>query len=116
MRDSAGHDNNGKITSVETGVPGLAGGNAYRFDGPSSYVVPDDDALDPASATIKVTANVKVANGRITDDSYEWRVRDSSAPGAVTGRWRSSKEDPTTRLDDCTVSSKGSSPAGRARW
>ena len=72
MVDSAGHDNNGKITSVQTGVPGLAGGNAYKFEGPTSYVlVPDSDALDPGNADMTVTATVRVADGRIADDSYE---------------------------------------------
>jgi len=72
MVDSAGHDNDGRINSVQTGVPGLAGGNAYKFHGPPSYVlVPDSSALDPVNADITVTATVKVANGLINDDSYE---------------------------------------------
>jgi hypothetical protein len=72
MTDSAGHDNDGAIYSVETGVAGLAGGKAYKFDGATSYIqVPDRDNLDPGNAAITITATVKVENAQIIDDSYE---------------------------------------------
>ena len=72
MVDSAGGDNNGTITDVVTGVPGLAGGTAYQFDGATSWVqVPDHAGLDPGTANITISATVKVENGAMLDDSYE---------------------------------------------
>lgn len=72
MVDSAGGDDNGTITSVATGVPGLKGGKAYEFDGATSWVsVPDSDDLDPGSADITLSATVLVEDGVILDDSYE---------------------------------------------
>jgi hypothetical protein len=72
MVDSAGGDNNGSIHSVQTGVDGLAGGNAYQFAGTTSWVdVPDNSNLDPGAANITLTATVKIPAGSMADDSYE---------------------------------------------
>lgn len=74
MSDSAAADgsNDGVISSVETGLPGLVSGSAYQFDGATSYVsVPDHDSLDPGAADIRITATVQVADGQILDDSYD---------------------------------------------
>lgn len=72
MVDSAGGDNKGTITSVQTGVAGIAGGKAYSFDGATSYVqVADANNLDPGNASITVGATVKVANAPMVDDSYD---------------------------------------------
>jgi hypothetical protein len=76
MVDSAGGDNNGANNSVVTGVPGLAGGRAYQFDGATSWIqVPDPapgvDPLDPGTANITVSATVRVENGEILDESYD---------------------------------------------
>lgn len=83
MTDSAGGDNNGAISSVITGVPGLAGGNAYQFDGATSYVnVPDAPELDPGTKDIALQATVKVEDGEILDDSYDIvRKGITSTPG-----------------------------------
>lgn len=74
MVDSApaGGANNGSITSVITGVPGLVSGQAYQFDGATSFVsVPDNPALDPVAANITLQATVRVEDGEILDDSYD---------------------------------------------
>ena len=71
MQDSAG-TNDGRINSVITGVPALVSGNAYRFDGATSWVeVPNNQTLDPGTANIAVQATVRVENGQILDDSYD---------------------------------------------
>jgi hypothetical protein len=70
--DSAGGDNNGVNNSVTTGVPGLKSGNAYQFDGATSWIqIADSPNLDPGTANITLTATVLVADGQILDDSYE---------------------------------------------
>jgi hypothetical protein len=72
MVDSAGGDNIGANNSVVTGVPGLAGGNAYQFDGATSWVqVPDQANLDPGTADITISATVRVEGDVMLDDSYE---------------------------------------------
>ncbi|MDF2967066.1 MAG: hypothetical protein K0Q93_844 [Nocardioidaceae bacterium] len=69
---SAGGDNDGLISEVVTGVPGLAGGDAYQFDGAVSWVqVPDQPSLDPGTADITVSATVRVEGDVMLDDSYE---------------------------------------------
>lgn len=84
---AAGGANNGAITSVITGVPGLVGGNAYQFDGTTSYVtVPDNPSLDAGAANITLTATVKVEDGEILDDSYDLvRKGVTTTPG---GEWK----------------------------
>jgi hypothetical protein len=79
--------NNGKIVSVQTGVPGLAGGRAYQFNGSGSYVqVPDADALDPGTKPIILSAVVRIPDGAMKDDSYDLvRKGVSSTPG---GNWK----------------------------
>jgi hypothetical protein len=102
MVDSAGGDNNGTITDVVTGVPGLAGGTAYQFDGATSWVqVPDHAGLDPGTANITISATVKVENGAMLDDSYEvirkgttktkggeWKMEIKRSSDATVGRLR----------------------------
>jgi len=89
MTDSAaaGGSNDGTLSSVTTGVPGLVSGSAYRFDGTSSAVtVADDSDLDPGAANITVTATVKVEDGQIRDDSYDIvRKGVTTTPG---GNWK----------------------------
>ena len=59
MTDSAG-GNVGTLVNVTTGVPGVAGTTAYRFDGADSYVsVPSSSALNPGTAPISFTAHVR---------------------------------------------------------
>lgn len=74
MADSAplGDASNGAISSVVTGEPGLAGGNAYHFSGATSFVsVPDNPSLDPGAADITVQATFQIADGEMLDDSYD---------------------------------------------
>lgn len=74
MRDSAplGGANDGAIANVRTGDPGLVSGNAYSFDGATSYVeVPDADSLDPGAGQISLTATVRTVDGPMPDDSYD---------------------------------------------
>jgi len=78
MTDSAaaGGGNDGMLSSVTTGVQGLVSGNAYRFDGATSYVtVADNPALDPASADITVTATVRSRTVRSATTAMTSRVR-----------------------------------------
>jgi hypothetical protein len=71
MIDSAG-SNDGSIFNVETGVPGLVSGKAYRFGGNTSYVqVPDAPSLDPGTASITLSAAVRADNVPMPDDSYD---------------------------------------------
>ena len=102
MQDSAaaGGDNDGAIHHVTTGVAGLASGNAYTFDGATSYVeVPDADGLDPGTAAISLTATVRAVDGRMPDDSYDlvrkgvvktkggyWKMEIKRASNASVGR------------------------------
>jgi len=72
MRDSSPEANNGSITSVVTGRPGLVSGFAYDFNGTTSFVsVPDDSSLDPGSANITLSATVRVAVTTMPDDSMD---------------------------------------------
>lgn len=74
MVDSAslGGTNNGRISAVTTGVPGLVAGYAYKFGGSNAFVeVPDNAALDPGIAAMRVTATVKTVDGPMPDDSYD---------------------------------------------
>ena len=102
MQDSAslGGDNDGEIHHVTTGDPGLVSGNAYTFDGATSYVeVPDADGLDPGTAAISLTATVRAVDGRMPDDSYDlvrkgvvktkggyWKMEIKRASNASVGR------------------------------
>jgi Concanavalin A-like lectin/glucanases superfamily len=59
MQDSSGFGNNGTLDSVSLGEPSL-NGTAYGFNGTSSYVsVPDNNTLDPGSAPLSITMNIK---------------------------------------------------------
>lgn len=74
MVDSAPLDgaNNGEIVDVTTGVPGLVSGNAYTFNGSTSYVrVPDSDALDPGTSPVTLTVTVRAVDAPMPDDSYD---------------------------------------------
>lgn len=72
MVDSSPEANNGSITSVVTGRPGLVSGFAYDFNGTTSFVsVPDDPTLDPEAANITLEATVKVAVTTMPDDSMD---------------------------------------------
>ena len=84
---SLGGYNNGTVVGVETGVPGLDGGSAYRFGGSSDYVtVPDDSALSPGTRRIVLSATIKIANHAMVDDSYDVvRKGIASTPG---GYWK----------------------------
>lgn len=89
MHDSAplGGENDGAIVNVTTGVPGLVSGNAYAFDGATSYVeVPDAAGLDPGTARISVTATVRTVDGPMSDDSYDL-VR-KGVVKSVGGYWK----------------------------
>ena len=102
MQDAAsrGGDNDGEIHNVTTGDPGLVSGNAYTFDGATSYVeVPDADGLDPGTARISLSAAVRTVDGPMPDDSYDlvrkgvlnskggyWKMEIKRASNASVGR------------------------------
>ena len=74
MVDSAGnHDVNIPAgVGVETGVPTLDGGSAYRFSGNSAWIeVADAADLNPDTRDMTITARVTVAGTQMLDDSYE---------------------------------------------
>jgi hypothetical protein len=112
MNDSAGA-NNGTIFNVQTGVPGLVGGKAYRFGGTTSYVqVPDDNSLDPGSANITLTASVRADNKPMPDDSYDL-VR-KGVTTTAGGEWKMEikrKTDPSVGFLSCVF--KGVVDGGR---
>jgi Concanavalin A-like lectin/glucanases superfamily len=60
MIDSAGSNNGTPKGAVVQGVPGQSG-TAYSFQGSPALVdVPDDDSLDPGTASITLTASVNL--------------------------------------------------------
>jgi hypothetical protein len=63
MRDStsAAGTSNGTTHSVQLGVAGKLG-TAYKFNGTSSYVSVPSSGLNPYSAPVKVTINLKTTN------------------------------------------------------
>jgi hypothetical protein len=67
MYDAAG-DNDGQLSSVELGEPGLSG-NAYRFTGDSKVTVPSSDELNAGSADLTVTISL---NSTATPDHGDW--------------------------------------------
>ena len=70
MQDSSGNGNDGSLTDVTLGLPGVSG-TAYGFNGSSSIAsVPSNDSLNPGTADIVVTAHVKFT-GPFLDDSYD---------------------------------------------
>ena len=70
MQDSSGNNNNGSLTNVELGLPGVSG-TAYGFNGSNSLAsVPSNDSLNPGSTDIVLTAHVKFT-GPFLDDSYD---------------------------------------------
>lgn len=55
LYDSSGHGNNGTAHNVTPGAAGLSG-NAYTFNGKSSYAeVPNSKSLNPGSANITIS-------------------------------------------------------------
>ena len=114
MLDSAtlGGANNGQIVNVTTGVPGLVSGNAYTFNGTTSYVeVADNASLDPGTAKIALSATVRTLDGPMPDDSY-----DLVRKGVVTtkgGYWKMEikrSSDPSVGRLHCVF--KGMLPGG----
>src|SRR5680860_260640 len=70
MQDSSGNGNNGSLTDVTLGLPGVSG-TAYGFNGSNSLAsVPSNDSLNPGNADIMLTAHVKFT-GPFLDDSYD---------------------------------------------
>lgn len=66
MRDSSGQGNDGSPTNVKRT------GSVYIFNGTNSRVaVPDSPSLDPGTASITMTARVKVSGSSLDDDSYD---------------------------------------------
>ena len=72
MVDSAGGDDNGRISSVTTGVA-YERGTGYEFNGTTSQITVADvgDRFDPLLRPITVKATIRIPNGPMTDDSYE---------------------------------------------
>ncbi|MCA1695792.1 MAG: LamG domain-containing protein [Actinobacteria bacterium] len=71
MQDSSGSSNNGTLHSVDLGQPS-SNGTAYGFNGTSSYVsVPDNNTLDPGSAPLTITMNVKLNQRPSTGKDYD---------------------------------------------
>jgi hypothetical protein len=67
MVDSSGAGNNGTLSDVALGQPGVSG-TAYSFNGvDSSVTVPDSSSLDPGSSNITFTVNVNFAAIPATD-------------------------------------------------
>lgn len=78
MQDSSGNGNNGGLTNVTLGLPGVSG-TAYGFSGsPSIASVPSNDSLNPGSADIVLTAHVKFT-GPFLDDTYDILRKGKSA-------------------------------------
>jgi Ca2+-binding RTX toxin-like protein len=70
MQDSSGNNNDGNLTDVTLGLPGVSG-TAYGFNGSTSIAtVPSSDSLNPGNADIVLTAHVKFT-GPFLDDSYD---------------------------------------------
>ena len=70
MQDSSGNGNDGNLTDVTLGLPGVSG-TAYGFNGSTSLAsVPSNDSLNPGNADIVLTAHVKFT-GPFLDDSYD---------------------------------------------
>ena len=70
MNDSSGNSNDGNLTDVTLGVPGVSG-TAYGFNGTTSIAsVPSSGSLNPGNADITLTAHVKFT-GPFRDDSYD---------------------------------------------
>ena len=66
MIDSSGNNNDGTPKDVRQR------GSRYVFDGSTSYVVvPDSDSLDPEESDITLSADVKVTDKPMDDDSYD---------------------------------------------
>src|SRR5919106_1558860 len=66
MIDSSGNNNNGTPKDV------IRTGSAYVFNGSTSYVlVPDSDSLDPQEKDITLSADLKVTDAPMDDDSYD---------------------------------------------
>jgi hypothetical protein len=62
MVDSSGNGNNGTLHKVTPGVSGFAG-TAYAFNGTSSYVsVPNAPSLNPGSANINISFELKTTS------------------------------------------------------
>jgi|GEM_PF-1722553 len=70
MQDSSGNNNNGNLTDVTLGLPGVSG-TAYGFNGSTSLAsVANNGSLNPGSADMVLTAHVKFT-GPFLDDSYD---------------------------------------------
>ena len=66
MIDSSGNNNNGTPKDVRQR------GSRYVFNGSTSYVlVPDSDSLNPEESDITLSADVKVTDKPMDDDSYD---------------------------------------------
>jgi hypothetical protein len=67
MLDTSGAGNNGTLSNIALGQPGISG-TAYGFDGSDSFVtVPDSSSLDPGSRDISFTVNVSFPEVPATD-------------------------------------------------
>lgn len=70
MFDSSGNNNNGTLTDVTLGLPGVSG-TAYGFNGTTSYAkIPPSASLNPGSSDVTLSAYVKFT-GPFLDDSYD---------------------------------------------
>jgi hypothetical protein len=83
MFDSAGQNNGTLTPSVTLGLPGFSG-NAYGFDGSSSYVsVPSADSMNPGSVNFSFTIAVQTT-GTPPPSPEDWdliRKGDITTPG-----------------------------------
>jgi Concanavalin A-like lectin/glucanases superfamily len=79
LYDSSGHGNNGTTHNVTLGATGVSG-NAYTFNGKSSYAeVPNSSSLNPGSANISISFYLKTTHLPKTGD-YDL-VRKGAYPG-----------------------------------
>jgi concanavalin A-like lectin/glucanase superfamily protein len=83
MHDAVG-DNDGKLSSVQVGEPGLFG-SAYEFTGNSMATVPSSDALNAGSADLTVTIALKATE---TPDSNDWDLIRKGRASAGGGLWK----------------------------
>ena len=83
MHDAVG-DNDGNLSAVQVGEPGLFG-SAYRFTGNSKVTVPSADELNAGSADLTVTIAL---NATETPDSNDWDLIRKGKASAGGGLWK----------------------------
>jgi hypothetical protein len=98
MVDGSGHGFNGTLFNVQTGVAGLNGSKAYRFNGTSSKViVPDAPGLNAGTRDLVVVAHVAfsavpaddydvIRKGLQSTSGGDWKIEIVNVNGAAVAR------------------------------